>query len=63
MKRRINRRNGVGILMAAVVAAGSLQVPALAQVEAAECSGRRDNNVRGWQLRSSKLSGSTVKLQ
>ena len=36
MKRRINRRNGVGILMAAVVAAGSLQVPALAQVEAAE---------------------------
>lgn len=36
MKRRMNRLKGAGILMAAVVAAGSLQIPATLQVEAAE---------------------------
>ena len=36
MKSRMNRLKGAGILMAAVVAAGSLQIPAMAQVEAAE---------------------------
>ena len=36
MKSRMKRLKGAGILMAAVVAAGSLQIPAMAQVEAAE---------------------------